>query len=74
METNNNKVFRYALEKLMNRLVFGKKKDGNTFVSRLVAIDGDLLAFETRDGEIVMNDLHELVAVREYKPDHHRGF
>jgi len=56
------------LESLEGKIVFGKLANGRSFVSRLIKVDRSKLYFQTRDGQIILNDLRKIVELREYAP------
>jgi len=56
------------LESLKGKIVRGKLANGRSFVSRLIKVDRSKLYFQTRDGQIILNDLRKIVELREYIP------
>jgi hypothetical protein len=64
---SSDEEFSSVVEQLKKKIVFAKKTDGKIFVSKLLATKGDILVFQTRNGDIVLNNIDEIVALSEYK-------
>ena len=50
---------------LLNKICFACKKDGKSFVAKLVEIHGNRLYFETKNGNVVMNDISNIAEISE---------
>lgn len=48
------------LEPMLNRILFCVTRNGHKFASRLIAIRGSDLVFQTSDGTIIVNPLESL--------------
>jgi len=57
---------RPVLNRLKDKLLFCTCRDGRTFVSRLIAIHGRQLYFETRRGDVVINNIEDISTCSEY--------
>lgn len=58
---------RPIVERLKNKILYCKNREGKPFVSKLIAIKGDLLFFETKNGQIIINNINEIASCSEYR-------
>jgi hypothetical protein len=68
---SSDEDIRPIVNRMKNKLLFNKKVDGKVFIARLLAIKGDLLFYETRDGSIAINNINEIASCSEYHPRPH---
>lgn len=66
--SEEDEELRPIVNRMKNKLTFNKKVDGKMFVAKLVAIRGDLLFYETRDGSIAVNNINDIASISEYHP------
>lgn len=63
---NDNEVFGITvIENLNHKLVFGKLVSGKTFVAKLVGRKDSMFIFTTRDGNLITNNINDIVAIRD---------
>jgi len=64
---NENSSENKDFSPLLGKVCYGVKRNGKTFISRLVAIDEErkLLWFELKNGLLVNNPISEIVMLRE---------
>jgi hypothetical protein len=65
---SSDEEMRPIVNRMKKNLSFTKKRDGTTFIARLLAIKGDLLFYETRDGSIAINNINEIASISEFRP------
>lgn len=66
---NDNEDFgTTVIENLNKKIVFGKLVNGKTFVTRLVGRKDSMFIFTTKDGNLITNNISDIVAIREYLP------
>ncbi len=51
--------------KLLNKILYCRKRSGRTFLSKLVSVNGDLLVFEDKSGRITIDNLSDIAAMSE---------
>jgi hypothetical protein len=59
---------RPIVDRMKKKLLFNRKVDGTTFIAKLLAVKGDLLFYETRDGSIAINNINEIASISEFRP------
>lgn len=64
---NENSSENINFSSLLNKVCFGVRRNGKTFMSRLVAIDDEhkLLWFQRKDGLLISNPMADIVLLEE---------
>jgi hypothetical protein len=65
---SSDEEMRPIVNRMKNKLLLTKKVDGKTFIAKLIAVKGDLLFYETRDGSIAVNNINEIASCSEFHP------
>jgi hypothetical protein len=65
---SSDEEMRPIVNRMKNKLLLTKKVDGKTFIAKLIAVKGDLLFYETKDGSIAINNINEITSCSEFHP------
>ena len=68
---SNEEFAAMVIKELNNELVQGKTTDRQSFVARLVGQKDNVLLFQIKNGNVLVNKVSDIVSLRKFNPAEH---